>query len=90
MKLSDKGIKIIRNKRINKGITQEELARYLKIDSSFISKLENKRRRNLSLKNTLKLCNLLELNLKDIINIKDYENIKNYMEWYFKEGLYNG
>ena len=64
---------MIREKRLNMKMTQKELARKLRVDKSYISKIENKQISNISLNLTLKLSKILEL---DILELIDFLEIK--------------
>ena len=54
---------MIREKRLNMKMTQKELARKLRVDKSYISKIENKQINNISLNLILKLSKILELDI---------------------------
>ena len=58
---------MIREKRLNMKMTQKELARKLRVDKSYISKIENKQISNLSLNLILKLSKILELDILELI-----------------------
>ena len=64
---------MIREKRLNMKMTQKELARKLRVDKSYISKIENKQINNISLNLILKLSKILEL---DILELIDFLEIK--------------
>ncbi len=64
---------MIREKRLNMKMTQKELARKLRVDKSYISKIENKQISNISLNLILKLSKILEL---DILELIDFLEIK--------------
>ena len=64
---------MIREKRLNMKMTQKELARKLRVDKSYISKIENKQINNISLSLILKLSKILEL---DILELIDFLEIK--------------
>lgn len=64
---------MIREKRLNMKMTQKELARKLRVDKSYISKIENKQISNISLNLILKLFKILEL---DILELIDFLEIK--------------
>ena len=56
-----------REKRLNMKMTQKELARKLRVDKSYISKIENKQISNISLNLILKLSKILELDILELI-----------------------
>ncbi len=58
---------MIREKRLNMKMTQKELARKLRVDKSYISKIENKQISNISLNLILKLSKVLELDILELI-----------------------
>ena len=58
---------MIREKRLNMKMTQKELARKLRVDKSYISKIENKQISNISLNLILKLSKILELHILELI-----------------------
>ena len=58
---------MIREKRLNMKMTQKELARKLRVDKSYISKIENKQISNISLNLILKLSKILELDILELI-----------------------
>lgn len=58
---------MIREKRLNMKMTQKELARKLRVDKSYISKIENKQINNISLNLILKLSKILELDILELI-----------------------
>lgn len=64
---------MIREKRLNMKMTQKELARKLRVDKSYISKIENKQINNISLNLILKLSKILEL---DILELIDFLELK--------------
>lgn len=64
---------MIREKRLNMKMTQKELTRKLRVDKSYISKIENKQISNISLNLILKLFKILEL---DILELIDFLEIK--------------
>ena len=64
---------MIREKRLHMKMTQKELARKLRVDKSYISKIENKQIKNISLNVVLKLSEILDL---DILEIIDFLEIK--------------
>ena len=64
---------MIREKRLDMGMTQKELARKLRVDKSYISKIENKQIKNISLNVVLKLSEILDL---DILKLIDFLEIK--------------
>lgn len=64
---------MIREKRLNMKMTQKELARKLRVDKSYISKIENKQISNISLNLILKLSKILEL---DILELIDFLELK--------------
>ena len=64
---------MIREKRLNMKMTQKELARKLRVDKSYISKIENKQISNISLNLILKLSKILEL---DSLELIDFLEIK--------------
>lgn len=59
---------MIREKRLNMKMTQKELARKLRVDKSYISKIENKQISNISLNLVFRICNILEIDILDFIN----------------------
>lgn len=59
---------MIREKRLNMKMTQKELARKLRVDKSYISKIENKQISNISLNLILKLSKILELDILELIH----------------------
>ena len=58
---------MIREKRLNMKMTQKELAIKLRVDKSYISKIENKQISNISLNLILKLSKILELDILELI-----------------------
>ena len=58
---------MIREKRLNMKMTQKELARKLRVDKSYIYKIENKQISNISLNLILKLSKILELDILELI-----------------------
>ena len=50
---------MIREKRLDMNMTQKQLARKLRVDKSYISKIENKQIKNISLNVVLKLSNII-------------------------------
>ena len=58
---------MIREKRLNMKMTQKELARKLRVDKSYISKIENKQISNISFNLILKLSKILELDILELI-----------------------
>lgn len=59
---------MIRKKRLEKNLTQRQLARYLNVSRGYISKLENKSFNNPSLKLLNKLADILDLELDDLLD----------------------
>ncbi len=59
---------MIRRKRIEKRLTQDELSKILKIDRSYVSKLENKTFNNPSVKLIHRISIELELDFNDLFN----------------------
>lgn len=59
---------MIRKKRLEKNLTQRQLARYLNVSRGYISKLENKSFNNPSLKLLNKLADILDLKLDDLLD----------------------
>lgn len=59
---------MIRKKRIEKNLTQNQLARRLNVSRSYISKLENKSFNNPSLNFLKKLATILGLELDDLLD----------------------
>ncbi len=55
----------LRNLRVSKGITQEDLAYEAGIDYSFYNQIENGKR-NTSIKTLSKICRVLKANVKDL------------------------
>lgn len=64
---------MIKKKRIEKNLTQNELSKILKINRSYVSKLENKTFNNPSIKLIHKISIALELDFNDLFN------------WFFKK-----
>lgn len=62
---------MIREKRLDMNMTQKELARKLRLDKSYISKIENKQIKNISLNVVLKLSNILDLDILELIDFLD-------------------
>lgn len=64
----------LRNARIAKGLSQENLAAIVNLDRTYISLLE-RGKRNPSLICIASLCNALEVKLSELFNeIENYEN----------------
>ena len=62
---------MIREKRLDMNMTQKQLARKLRVDKSYISKIENKQIKNISLNIILKLSNILGLDILELIDFLD-------------------
>lgn len=62
---------MIREKRLDMNMTQKELARKLRLDKSYISKIENKQIKNISLNVILKLSEILDLDILELIEFLD-------------------
>ena len=62
---------MIREKRLDMNMTQKQLARKLRVDKSYISKIENKQIKNISLNVVLKLSNILGLDILELIDFLD-------------------
>ena len=62
---------MIREKRLDMNMTQRQLARKLRVDKSYISKIENKQIKNISLNVVLKLSNILDLDILELIDFLD-------------------
>ena len=62
---------MIREKRLDMNMTQKQLARKLRVDKSYISKIENKQIKNISLNVVLKLSNILDLDILELIDFLD-------------------
>ena len=59
---------MIRRKRIEKRLTQDELSKILKIDRSYLSKLENKSFNRPSVKLIKQICRILDIKSEDLFN----------------------
>lgn len=57
---------MIKKARFDKKISQKELARLLKITQSYVSKIENRKTKTLSILIILKLSEILELDPVDL------------------------
>ena len=71
---------VIKNSRINKGLSQKQLAELINVDSSYITKMENGKKRNPSFLVIFKLSAVLQIELIDLIelsglDIKDFINL---------------
>ena len=64
---------MIRERRIEMKMTQKQLARKLRVDKSYISKIENKQINNISLNLVLKISKILNL---DVLELIDFLEIK--------------
>ena len=62
---------MIREKRLDMNMTQKQLARKLRLDKSYISKIENKQIKNISLNVILKLSEILDLDILELIEFLD-------------------
>ena len=62
---------MIREKRLDMNMTQKELSRKLRLDKSYISKIENKQIKNISLNVVLKLSEILDLDILELIEFLD-------------------
>lgn len=62
---------MIREKRLEMNLTQKELARKLRVNKSYISKIENKQINNISLNLVLRLSKILELDTLELIYFLD-------------------
>jgi DNA-binding XRE family transcriptional regulator len=61
----------LKDRRVELGLTQEEVARQLGIDRSTYTKLENGDR-NATLKMALKIVSVLKLDIKSLSEITEY------------------
>lgn len=59
--LSIKGYCMIQKARFNKNLTQKELGEYIGISQSYVSKIENRKTKSLSVNKILSLSLILEL-----------------------------
>lgn len=66
-------VSLIRKARINKGLTQEQLAIALDVDQSFVSKIEN-RERKLDVMEFLQIVTVLELKLNELLPESYFSN----------------
>lgn len=74
----------LKNKRKQKSITQEELARVLGVSSVFIHQLETAKVDAPSLDKCSKLADVLEVPVEEIWNISKMERLRRFME---REGI---
>lgn len=68
---------LIKEKRIEKGLTQQELANAIGITRNYISDIENGRYTP-SLKTTIKLASYLDLNLNLLSSMSEIQNKANW------------
>lgn len=59
--LSIKGYRMIQKARFNKNLTQKELGEYIGISQSYVSKIETRKTKSLSVSKILVLSSILEL-----------------------------
>ncbi len=59
--------KRIKELRLNKNLTQEKFAELCELDRTYITSLENGKR-NISIINLEKICNALDISLKDFFD----------------------
>lgn len=64
--LSIKGYRMIQKARFNKKLTQKELGSYLGVSQSYISKIETRKTKSLSVSKILTLSLILELDPVEI------------------------
>ena len=62
----------IKKLRNEKGISQEELANRAELDRTYITSVE-KGRRNISIVNIEKICNALNVSLKEFFNSEEFD-----------------
>ena len=60
--------KRIKELRLNKNLTQEKFAELCELDRTYITSLENGKR-NISIINLEKICNALDISLKDFFDV---------------------
>ena len=75
----------LRNKRREKSITQEELARALNVSSVFIHQLETGKVDAPSLERCQQMANILQLEIKELWNVAKNERLNRFME---REGIF--
>ena len=75
----------LKNKRREKSITQEELARSLKVSSVFIHQLETGKVDAPSLERCQQMSNILEVEIKELWNVAKNERLNRFME---REGIF--
>ena len=75
----------LRNKRREKSITQEELARALNVSSVFIHQLETGKVDAPSLERCQQMANILQLEIKELWNVAKNDRLNRFME---REGIF--
>ncbi len=75
----------LKNKRREKSITQEELARSLNVSSVFIHQLETGKVDAPSLERCQQMSNILEVEIKELWNVAKNERLNRFME---REGIF--
>lgn len=67
-----KGYEIIKNKRIEKGISQRELARKIGVDNATLLKIENGKTKKPNIKIMFKICKELNMEFEDEYRIYEF------------------
>ncbi len=71
---------IIKEVREEKGITQKEVAEKLNISQSYLSEIENNKKKNVSFELIFHICNILNVEIRKIyIAVSDIDALKNEM-----------
>lgn len=71
---------IIKEVREEKGISQKDLAEKLNISQSYLSEIENNKKKNVSFELILHICNILNVEIRKIyIAVSDIDALKNEM-----------
>ena len=70
----------LKNKRKQKNVTQEDLARYLNVSSVFIHQLETGKVDAPSLDRCQQLAEILQIRIDELWNIAKRERLKRFME----------
>lgn len=71
---------IIKEVREEKGISQKDLAEKLNISQSYLSEIENNKKKNVSFELVFNICDILNVEIRKIyIAVSDIDELKNEM-----------